>query len=57
VASFIIGKGVKKGDTVYVTLKDNELVIEMKKPARHLNKDGKKVLSNIKVAKPSPYLK
>jgi len=42
VASFIIGKGVKKGDTVYVTLKNNELVIEMKK---------KKIESNFKVRK------
>ncbi len=31
VASFIIGKGVKKGDIVYVTIKDQELNIEMKK--------------------------
>ena len=31
VASFIIGKGVKKGDVVTVALKENELVIEMKK--------------------------
>jgi ATP-dependent Clp protease ATP-binding subunit ClpB len=46
VASFIIGKGVKKGDTVYVTLKNDELVIEMKKS---------KVKSNLKIAKPSPY--
>lgn len=48
VASFIIGKGVKKGDTVYVTIKDNELNIEMKK---------KKIKSNVRVAKPSPYAK
>ncbi len=31
VANFIIGKGVKKGDVVYVSMKDNELLIEMKK--------------------------
>ena len=48
VASFIIGKGVKKGDVVYVTLKNNELVIELKKF---------RVNSNLKVAKPSPYTK
>ncbi len=48
VASFIISKGVKKGDTVYVSLKDNELVIEMKK---------KKITSPMKLAKPSPYTK
>ncbi len=46
VASFIISKGVKKGDTVFVTMKDKELLIEMKR---------KKVKSNIKVSKPSPY--
>lgn len=48
VASFIIGRGVKKGDTVYVTMKDKELNIEMKK---------KKIKSNVRVAKPSPYVK
>jgi ATP-dependent Clp protease ATP-binding subunit ClpB len=48
VASFIIAKGVKKGDLVYVTIKDNDLLIEMKKV---------KIKSNIKVAKPSPYNK
>lgn len=31
VAYFMISKGVKKGDIVYVTLKDKELLIEMKK--------------------------
>ncbi len=31
VASFIINKGVKKGDNVFVTIKNNELLIEMKK--------------------------
>jgi ATP-dependent Clp protease ATP-binding subunit ClpB len=31
VASYIISKGVKKGDTVYVTVKNKELVIETKK--------------------------
>ncbi len=48
VASVIIGKGVKKGDIVNVTLKDNEIVVEMNK---------KKIKSNFKVAKPSPYNK
>lgn len=42
VAMFIISGGVKKGDTVYVTLKNNELAIEMKKP---------KVKSNIRISK------
>ncbi len=46
VATFIIGKGVKKGDVVNVTIKDGELGIEMKK---------KKIKSNVRVAKPSPY--
>ncbi len=46
VASFIISKGVKKGDVVSVTLKNKDLVIEMKK---------KKIKSNLKIAKPSPY--
>jgi ATP-dependent Clp protease ATP-binding subunit ClpB len=46
VASFIIEKGVNKGDVVYVTLRENQLVIDMKK---------KKIKSNIKVSKPSPY--
>ncbi len=31
VASYIISKGVKKGDTVFVTVKNNELSIETKK--------------------------
>ena len=31
VASFIISNGVKKGDTVVVSVKDNELLIETKK--------------------------
>ena len=43
VAYFMISKGVKKGDTVYVTLKDKELLIEMKK---------KKSITPIKIAKP-----
>jgi len=37
IAMFIISKGVKKGDTVYVTLKNNELVIEMKKKKSNLS--------------------
>ncbi len=31
VAMVMISKGVKKGDTVYVTMKENEILIEMKK--------------------------
>jgi ATP-dependent Clp protease ATP-binding subunit ClpB len=46
VATFIITKGVKKGDMVSVIMKDGELVIEMKKL---------KIKSNIKVSKLSPY--
>jgi ATP-dependent Clp protease ATP-binding subunit ClpA len=46
VASFMIAKGVKKGDTVYITVQNNELLIEMKK---------KKIVSNVKVSKQSPY--
>ncbi len=49
VASFIIGKGVKKGDVVIVALKDNELVIEMKKLAR--SSGGKKIESPVKMTK------
>ncbi len=48
VASFMIGKGVKKGDVVFVSIKNGELLIEMKKS---------KIKSNVKVAKPSPYAK
>jgi len=44
VAMFIISKGIKKGDTVYVTMKDGEMLIEMKK---------KKVVSNVKIIKQS----
>ena len=40
IANFIIGKGVKKGDIVSVTMKDKELSIDMKK---------KKVISSLKV--------
>lgn len=46
VANFIITKGVKKGDMVNVSMKESELLIEMKKV---------KVKSNIKVSKLSPY--
>ena len=48
VASFIIGQDVNKGEVVSVTMKDNELVIEMKKH---------KIASNVRVSKPSPYAK
>ena len=40
VASYIISNGVKKGDTVYVSVKNNELLIETKKS---------KIKSNISV--------
>lgn len=43
-ATFIISKGVKKGDIVYVSMKNSELQIEMKK-------EKKKVASNIKISK------
>jgi ATP-dependent Clp protease ATP-binding subunit ClpA len=42
VAMFIISKGIKKGDTVYVTMKDNEMLIEMKKV---------KIKSNMRILK------
>ena len=48
VASFIISKGIKKGDVVNVTMKGKEISVEVKK---------KKIKSNFKVAKPSPYNK
>jgi ATP-dependent Clp protease ATP-binding subunit ClpB len=38
VASFIIGKGIKKGDKVFVSIKNEELLIEMK---RDLKKEDK----------------
>lgn len=41
VAMFIISKGVKKGDTVHVSMKEGELLIEMKKK--------KKVVSSVVV--------
>ncbi len=34
IASYIIGNGVKKGDTVYVSTKDGELLIEKRKSMR-----------------------
>jgi ATP-dependent Clp protease ATP-binding subunit ClpB len=46
VASFIISKRAKKGDTVFVTVKEGELSIEMKR---------KNIKSNLKVSKISPY--
>jgi len=48
VATFIISKGVKKGDVVHVTLNNNEIAVEMRK---------KKIKSPMKMAKPSPYNK
>ena len=47
VASYIIGNGVKKGDTVVVSVKNNELVIEKKKD--HTGVRASKIKSNIKV--------
>ena len=55
-AMFIISRGVKKGDIIYATMKDKELLIEMKKPARPRDNSGaggKKVSSNIKIVKSS----
>ena len=46
VANFMISRGVKKGDTVYVKMENNELSIEMKK---------NKIKSNIRVSKTSTY--
>ncbi|MES2023219.1 MAG: AAA family ATPase [Patescibacteria group bacterium] len=46
VASHIISNGVKKGDTVFVSVKNNELVIETKK---------NKIKSSMKVKTASPY--
>lgn len=46
VASFIIGKGIMKGDKVFVTLKNKELVIDMKrekKPVRKTVTQKKKI--------------
>ncbi len=57
VASFIINKGVKKGDVVHVTMKDNDLVIEMNKPGRSSGTGGRKIKSPLKMSKPSPYTK
>ncbi len=48
VASFIIGKGVKKGDIVYIDMKKDEFVIEMK--------NKKSLKSAIVMSKPSPYV-
>ena len=42
IAMFIISKGVKKGDTVFISVKNNELSIEMKK---------RKIASNLKIPK------
>jgi ATP-dependent Clp protease ATP-binding subunit ClpB len=52
VAMFIVSKGVKKGDVVHVEMKENEMIIEMKKPARpHASSGagGNKVVSNIRM--------
>jgi len=47
VATFIIGKGVKNGDIVNVSLKNKELVVEMKKQTKVFSSNGKKVISNV----------
>lgn len=49
IAMFIISKGVKKGDTVYINVKDNELQIETKKRKVKSNIDKRSLGSNIKV--------
>ncbi len=46
VASYIIGNGVKKGDTVYVSVKNGELLIDTKKG---------KIKSTIRTKTPSSY--
>lgn len=51
VASFMISRGVKKGDTVYVSMKNGEMLIEMKKLVRQsAGKNGKNIESNIKIS-------
>jgi len=47
IATFIIGKGVKKGDIVKVDIKGKELLVEMKKANKTINK---KLVSNVKVS-------
>lgn len=50
VANFIIGKGIKNGDIVNVSLKNKELIVEMKKSTKPTNHSGKKkVLSSISI--------
>ena len=48
VASFIIGRGVKKGDAVYIDMKKDELIIDMR--------NKRSVKSGINLSKPSPYV-
>jgi len=49
VAMFIISSKVKKGDTVYVSMKENELIVEMKKTAfaKATASQRKKIISNV----------
>jgi ATP-dependent Clp protease ATP-binding subunit ClpA len=51
VANFIISNKIKKGDTVYVSIKENELVVEMKKTAfaKATASQRKKIVSNVRV--------
>lgn len=51
VANFIISNGIKKGDTVYVSMKDADVLVEMKKAtsAKASASQGKKVISNVRV--------
>lgn len=48
VATFIISRGVKKGDVVFVTMKNGELLIEMKKPSRPRDNSGVVKISKTK---------
>src|SRR3989344_4086745 len=48
VASYIIGNGVSRGDTVYVSVKNKELIIETKKQG-HTTRGTSKIKSSIRV--------
>jgi len=54
VAMFIVSNGIKKGDIVYVSMKDKEIFVEMKKntSVKNTMSQKKKIVSNIKVSKP-----
>ena len=51
VANFLLSKNVKKDDIVVVTMKDKELMVDMKKTAsvKTMASQRKKLVSNIKV--------